>query len=129
MRQGPQVSSVDGRRLFGAHPGIQERQSPSRTVTLSRDEAAVQLRGKASSCRRLARKSRTEVGSTALLTVTSQFEADAFRIERHAEDDLNGLVSAQGRVRAALARQGTLWPRVGTSVSANSFTDGEHSDG
>ena len=67
------------------------------------------------------------MGSTALLTVASQFEADAFRIERHAEDDLNGHVSAQGRVRAALAQQGTLWPRI--STSANSFTEGDYSDG
>ena len=127
MRQGPPVSSVDGRRLFGAHPGIQERQSPSRMVTLSRDEAVGQLRGQASSCRRLARNSRTEMGSTALLTVACQFETDAFRIERHGQDDLNGHVSAQGRVRAALAQQGTLWPRISTSVAASSFTDGDYS--
>lgn len=98
-------------------------------VTLSRDEALGQLRGQASNCRRLARKSRTEMGSTTLLTVASQFEADAFRIERHVEDDLNGHVSARGRVRAALAQQGTLWPRISTSVAAKTFTDGDYSDG
>lgn len=69
------------------------------------------------------------MGSTAPLKVASQFEADPFRIERHAQDDLNGHVSARGRVRAALAEQGTLWLRISTSVAANSFTDGEHSDG
>jgi hypothetical protein len=66
------------------------------------------------------------MGSTALLTVASQFEAGAFRIEQHSEDDLNGHVSALGRVRAALAQQGTLWPRFSIR---NSFTDGDYSDG
>lgn len=98
-------------------------------VTPSRDEAVGQLRGQASSCRRLARASRTETGSAALLTVASQFEVDAFRIERHAQDDLKGHVSAQERVHAALAQQGMLWPRIATSLAASSFTDGDHSDG
>lgn len=78
---------------------------------LSRDEAVDELREQASSCRRLARNSRTELGATALLTVASHFESDAFRIEQRARDDLDGHDNQRGRLRAALARQDQLWLR------------------
>ncbi len=79
---------------------------------LSPDDAAEQLRVQASSCRRLARNSRTELGSTALLAVASQFESDAFRIERQGRDDANDEGIARGRVRAALVWQDALWLRM-----------------
>ena len=81
-------------------------------VILSRDEAADQLREQASCCRRIARNARTELGATALLTVASHFESDAFRIELQAKDDLDGHDIPRGRLRAALARQNQLWPRM-----------------
>ena len=82
------------------------------TVILSRDEAADQLREQASCCRRIARNARTDLGATALLTVASHFETDAFRIEREAQDDLDGRDDPRRRLRAALARQDQLWPRM-----------------
>ena len=48
---------------------------------LTRGEAADQLREQAVSCRRLARRARTEVGSIALKTVADQFDDDAMRID------------------------------------------------
>ena len=78
----------------------------------SPDEAADQLREQATCCRRLARNSRTELGSAALLTVASQFEVDAFRLEREARADPDFGDDARGRLRAALARQDQLWPRT-----------------
>lgn len=82
------------------------------SVTLSSDEAADQLREQASCCRRIARKAGTELGATALLTVASHFESDAFRIDRQAQDDRDDHDISRGRVRAALARQDRLWPRM-----------------
>ena len=99
-------------------------------VALSSDEAEDQLREQASRCRKLARISRTELGSTALLTVASQFESDAFRIERQARDDFDGHENAQGRLRAALARQDELWlhMRPGAARTANHFSIGDFLD-
>jgi len=98
-------------------------------ATHSRDEAVDQLRDQALSCRRLARSSRTAIGSTALLTVAGQFEADAFRIERLDRDEFDSHESAQGRLRAALARQSSLWPRAVATRSANEFSIGDRLDG
>lgn len=98
-------------------------------ATLSRDEAADQLRDQALSCRRLARNSRTAIGSTALLTVASQFEDDAFRIERQDRDEFDSHESAQGRLRAALARQSAMWPRVAAARSADESSIGDRLDG
>jgi hypothetical protein len=81
-------------------------------VILSRDEAADQLREQATCCRRIARNARTELGATALLAVASHFETDAFRIERQAQDGLYGHDDPRWRLRAALARQDQLWPRM-----------------
>jgi hypothetical protein len=82
-------------------------------VTPSSDEAADQLRGQASSCRSLARHARTELGSTALLTVANQFDADASRLEWQGRMDPDGGDETRGRLRAALARQEELWLQVG----------------
>jgi hypothetical protein len=82
-------------------------------VVLSPDEAADELRGQASSCRNLARNARTELGSTALLTVANQFETDAFRLERQGHMDLDSGDDTRGRLRAALARQDELWLQIG----------------
>ena len=49
--------------------------------TLSRAEAADQLREQAASCRRLAKKARTERGCVSLTTVADQFDRDARRID------------------------------------------------
>lgn len=49
--------------------------------TLSRAEVADQLREQAASCRRLAKKARTERGSLSLATVADQFDTDARRID------------------------------------------------
>jgi hypothetical protein len=48
---------------------------------LSRGEAAEELREQAASCRRLARRARTNGGSSALTTVADQFDDDARRID------------------------------------------------
>ena len=48
---------------------------------LSRGEAADELREQAASCRRLARRARTDSGSSALTTVAEQFDDDARRID------------------------------------------------
>ena len=48
---------------------------------LSRGEAADELREQAASCRRLARRARTDRGSSALTTVAEQFDDDARRID------------------------------------------------
>ena len=50
-------------------------------VRLTRGEAADELREQAASCRRLARRARTNSGSTALTTVADQFDTDARRID------------------------------------------------
>lgn len=47
----------------------------------SREEAADDLREQAASCRRLARRARTESGSSALGAVAEQFDTDARRID------------------------------------------------
>jgi hypothetical protein len=47
----------------------------------TRGEAADELREQAASCRRLARRARTRGGSTALKTVSEQFDTDARRID------------------------------------------------
>lgn len=86
---------------------------------LSRDEVVDQLRDQASSCRKLARSTRTEVGSTALLTVACQFEADAFRVEQQDQDKFDSHENARGRLRAALARQNSLWPRAVATQSTD----------
>lgn len=49
--------------------------------TLSRAEAADELREQAASCRRLAKKARTERGWVSLATVADQFDTDARRID------------------------------------------------
>jgi hypothetical protein len=48
---------------------------------LTRGEAADELREQAASCRGLARRARTNGGSTALATVADQFDDDARRID------------------------------------------------
>jgi hypothetical protein len=48
---------------------------------LSRGEAADELREQAASCRRLAKRARTQGGSSALTTVADQFDDDARRID------------------------------------------------
>lgn len=47
---------------------------------LDREDAA-DLREQAASCRRLARRARTDRGSTALTAVAEQFDTDARRID------------------------------------------------
>ena len=47
----------------------------------SRHDAAVGLREQAASCRQLARRARTDSGSTALKTVAELFDTDARRID------------------------------------------------
>ena len=47
----------------------------------TRGEAADELREQAASCRRLARRARTETGSAALSTVADRFDDDARRID------------------------------------------------
>lgn len=49
--------------------------------TLSRADAADQLREQAASCRRLAKKALTKRGSVSLATVADQFDTDARRID------------------------------------------------
>jgi len=49
--------------------------------TLSRSEAAIELREQAASCRRLACRASTPVGSHALTEVADYFDADARRID------------------------------------------------
>jgi len=51
----------------------------------SRSEAADELREQAASCRRLARRARTNGGSSALKTVAEQFDDDARRIDPFSE--------------------------------------------
>ena len=48
---------------------------------VSREDAADDLREQAASCRRLARRARTDAGSTALSHVADQFDTDARRID------------------------------------------------
>jgi hypothetical protein len=51
----------------------------------SREDAANGLRDQAASCRRLARRARTPLGSTALAAVAEQFDTDARRIDPRSE--------------------------------------------
>jgi hypothetical protein len=51
----------------------------------SRAETADELREQAASCRRLARRARTNGGSSALKTVAEQFDDDARRIDPFSE--------------------------------------------
>jgi hypothetical protein len=48
---------------------------------LTRTQAAGELREQAASCRKLARRARTNGGSSALTTVADQFDDDARRID------------------------------------------------
>jgi hypothetical protein len=48
---------------------------------MSREDAADDLREQAASCRRLSKRARTAVGSTALNTVADHFDDDARRID------------------------------------------------
>jgi len=48
---------------------------------LTRGEAADELREQAQSCRRLARRARTNGGSIALTTLAEQFDDDARRMD------------------------------------------------
>ena len=47
----------------------------------TRAEAADQLREQAASCRRLAKRARTDLGTEALNAVAEQFDTDARRID------------------------------------------------
>ena len=51
------------------------------TDPVSREDAADDLREQAASCRRLARRARTDAGSTALTHVAEQFDTDARHID------------------------------------------------
>ena len=51
----------------------------------SRSDAADQLREQAASCRRLAKKARTQGGSKALNSVADQFDQDARRVDPSSE--------------------------------------------
>jgi len=51
------------------------------TDGLSRHDAADGLREQAASCRRLAKRARTDAGGTALNSVADQFDTDARRID------------------------------------------------
>jgi hypothetical protein len=93
-------------------------------IMLPPDEAADRLREQASCCRRLARNSRTEAGPTALLTVASQFESDAFRLERR-RDGLADHDNAPQRLRAALAWQDALYMRPGATRTATISGNGD----
>ena len=48
---------------------------------MSREDAADGLREQAASCRRLAKRARTDSGSTALHAVAEQFDTDARKID------------------------------------------------
>lgn len=50
-----------------------------------RQEAADELREQAASCRRLARRARTDAGSAALATLADQLDTDARRIDPNSE--------------------------------------------
>lgn len=52
---------------------------------MSRGEAADELREQAASCRKLAIRARTPIGSCALAAVAEYFDADARRIDPHSE--------------------------------------------
>lgn len=54
-------------------------------VTISRDEAADNLRDQAASCRKLAARATTPQGSRALAAVANYFDQDARRIDPHSE--------------------------------------------
>lgn len=51
------------------------------TCPFTREDAADGLREQAASCRRLARRARTDSGATALKSVAEQFDTDARRID------------------------------------------------
>lgn len=76
----------------------------------TRAEAADELRGQAVSCRRLALKARTQIGSEALRTVAHQFDDDASRIDPAVIGSVkDGDAEALVRVRLALERQTFQW--------------------
>lgn len=52
---------------------------------VSRGEAADELREQAASCRRLARRANTSIGTRALIEVAEYFDADARRIDPRSE--------------------------------------------
>ncbi len=54
-------------------------------VTISRGEAAENLRDQAASCRRLAARAMTPQGSRALVAVADYFDSDARRIDPRSE--------------------------------------------
>ena len=51
----------------------------------SRGEAADELRERAASCRRLARRANTSIGTRALFEVADYFDADARRLDPRSE--------------------------------------------
>jgi hypothetical protein len=85
----------------------------------SADEATDQLREQATCCRRLARSSRTDIASRALLEVARHFETDAFRIERESQDRRGEYDNSATRLRAALASQEAMWLRVRPSTNGD----------
>lgn len=52
---------------------------------VSRGEAAEELREQAASCRRLAKRANTSLGTRALIQVAEYFDADARRIDPRSE--------------------------------------------
>jgi hypothetical protein len=54
-------------------------------VPLSRSEAAEELREQAASCRRLASRAATPLGTRSLIAVASYFDSDARRIDPRSE--------------------------------------------
>jgi hypothetical protein len=52
---------------------------------VSRGEAAVELREQAATCRRLAKRANTSVGTRALFEVADYFDADARRLDPRSE--------------------------------------------
>ena len=78
----------------------------------SRGDAAEELRGQASSCRRLALSARTVSGSEALRAVARQFDSDAARIDpvpTIVSDRLTPQAASLVRVREALEIQTARW--------------------
>jgi hypothetical protein len=83
----------------------------------TRAEAADQLRGQATSCRRLALNAGTPSGSKALRTVAGQFDADAARIDPIVIDGVkDGDAASLVRLQLALERQTDQWLRRRTDA-------------
>ena len=81
----------------------------------TRAEAADELRGQATSCRRLALKARSLSGSEALRTVAHHFDADAERVDPVVIDGVkDGDAAALVRIQLALDCQTSRWlqPRI-----------------